>query len=128
MGFSLLEVILALAILAGALAILSEVARNAMLYAGRSRDLAQAQLLCESKMAEILAGIEPAEPINGASLETGQVPDWLYSIDVASLDVDGLIEVRVTVEQDVPPERRAGSLYACSVDGRSGLCDGNRFW
>ncbi len=105
-AFSLLEVILALAILAGALAILSEVARTAMWNAGRTRDLAQAQLLCESKLAEILAGIEPAEPISGASLETGQSPDWLYSIEIAPLDVEGLIEVRVTVEQDLPPERR----------------------
>ena len=105
-GFSLLEVILALAILAGALAILSEVARTAMWNAGRTRDLAQAQLLCESKLAEILAGIEPAEPISGASLETGQSPEWLYSIEIAPLDVEGLIEVRVTVEQDLPPEKR----------------------
>ena len=105
-GFSLLEVILALAILAGALAILSEVARTAMWNAGRTRDLAQAQLLCESKLAEILAGIEPAEPISGASLETGQSPEWLYSIEITPLDVEGLVEVRVTVEQDLPPEKR----------------------
>ncbi len=105
-GFSLLEVILALAILAGALAILTEVARMAMHNAGRARDLAQAQLLCEGKLAEILAGIEPAEPVSAVPFDTGQVPDWLYSVEVASLDVDGLIEVRVTVEQDLPPERR----------------------
>lgn len=105
-GFSLLEVILALAILGGALAILGEVARMAMRNAARARDLAQAQLLCEGKVAEILAGLEPAEPITGASFQTGQIPDWLYTIDVAPLDVEGLIEVRVTVEQDLPPEKR----------------------
>ncbi|MCS7237651.1 MAG: prepilin-type N-terminal cleavage/methylation domain-containing protein [Thermoguttaceae bacterium] len=105
-AFSLLEVILALAILGGALAVLGEVARMAMRNAARTRDLAQAQLLCEAKLAEILAGVEPPEPITGAPMETGQVPDWLYSIDVAALDVEGLIEVRVTVEQDLPPEKR----------------------
>lgn len=105
-GFSLLEVILALAILGGALAVLGEVARMAMRNAARARDLAQAQLLCEAKLAEILAGIEPPEPAQGVPFGTGQVPDWLYSVEVAALDVDGLIEVRVTVEQDLPPEYR----------------------
>jgi len=105
-GFSLLEVILALAILAGALAILSEVARTAMSNAGRTRDLAEAQLLCESKLAEIQAGIEPAEPVSGALLETGKFPEWIYSIEIVPLDVEGLVEVWVTVEQDLPPEKR----------------------
>ena len=56
-GFSLLEVILAMAILAGAIAVLGEAGRLALRNAGYARDMAQAQLLCESKMAEIVTGI-----------------------------------------------------------------------
>ncbi len=105
-GFSLLEVILAIAILAGAIAVLGEVARLGMRNASRARDLAQAQLLCESKLAEILAGIEPAESVEGVSFETGLSPEWLYSIETAVVDPAGLLEVRVTVEQDLPPEKQ----------------------
>ena len=56
-AFSLLEVILALAILAGAVAVFSELSRGALENAGTARDLARAELLCESKLAEIAAGL-----------------------------------------------------------------------
>ena len=49
--------ILALTILAGAMAVLGEVSRLALRNADGARDLARAQLLAESKLAEIQAGI-----------------------------------------------------------------------
>ncbi len=105
-AFSLLEVILALAILAGAIAVLGELTRGGLDHARRARDLAQAQLLCESKMAEILAGYEALEAVSDVPFGTGRIPDWLYSVETLSLDQDGLLELRVTVEQDLPPEKR----------------------
>ena len=110
-GFSLLEVILALAILTGAIAVLGEVARLGMRNAQIARDKTQAQLLCESVLAEITAGITPAESVQGASLETvdqaaDQPPEWLYSIDRADVDEDGLVAVRVTVTQDPRQKKR----------------------
>ena len=52
-GFSLLEVILALAILIGILAVLSELVGLGVRNARVARAMTQAQLLCESKLAEI---------------------------------------------------------------------------
>ena len=107
-GFSLLEVILALAILGGAIAVLGEAARLAMRNAEFTRDMARAQLLCESKLAEIVAGITPAEPIQRATFETAtdlSEPAWLYSIETASLEEEGLLSVRVTVTRDLPAQR-----------------------
>jgi type II secretion system protein I len=111
-GFSLLEVILALAILAGSIAILGESSRLALRNAQIARDLAHAQLLCESKLTEIAIGVTAAETVSSTafdatttdSLEPGE-PAWMYSIDTQTTDEDGLIAVRVTVTRDLPPER-----------------------
>ena len=108
-GFSLLELILALAILSGAVAILGEAYRSGMRFAQSARDLTHAQLLCESKLAEIAAGLTPAEPQDSVPFETaedGADSEWLYSIEVASLDEEGLIQVGVTVTKDVPAQKR----------------------
>ncbi len=107
-GFSLLEVVLALAILAGAIAVLGELGRMGLRNARFARDMTQAQLLCESKLAEIAAGITLPEPVNSARFEQevgdGQI-DWLYSIETADVDQQGLLSVRVTVAQDLPAEK-----------------------
>jgi general secretion pathway protein I len=108
-GFSLLEVILALAILAGAIAVLGEVSRNGLNNARIARDVTEAQLLCESKLAEITVGITLPEPVTDVPFETTDDPnqiDWLYSIEVEPLDNQGLLMVRVTVVKDLPPEKR----------------------
>ncbi|MBN2024885.1 MAG: prepilin-type N-terminal cleavage/methylation domain-containing protein [Pirellulales bacterium] len=108
-GFSLLEVILALAILTGAIAVLGELARVALDSARRARDTTYAQLLCRSKMAEITSGAYHPEAVSRVPLGTSTDPgwsDWLYSIELAPTDQDGLIVVRVTVEENLPPEKR----------------------
>ncbi len=96
-GFSLLEVILALAILLGALAVLGEVARATLRNAQIARDQSRAQLLCESKLAEILAGISPAEAVQDALFEDEDDADWRYSVDLQPADFEGLVAVRVRV-------------------------------
>ena len=107
-GFTLLEVILALAILAGAMAALGEISRLALRNAEAARDLARAQLLAESKMAEILSGVASPDTVENTTFESSNYaldpaePAWLYSISSESTDEDGLISVRVTVTRDVP--------------------------
>jgi general secretion pathway protein I len=107
-GFSLLEVILALAILVGAMAVLGELARHGLESARIARDTTLAQLLCESKLAEIMSGVVDPEPVGltsfGAAADEGDV-EWLYAIDIESMSDQGLATLRVTVTQDMPPER-----------------------
>ncbi len=108
-GFSLLEVILALGLFAGAVVVLGELIRLAMRNAELARDTARAQLLCETKLAEVCAGVIPAQPVSRVGLEMVFEPGeplWLYSIEVAPLEQQGLAAVRVTVTQDLPPELR----------------------
>ena len=107
-GFTLLEVILALAILAGAMAVLGEISRLALRNAAGARDLARAQLLAESKLAEIEAGFTAPDAADNTAFDTTTEsldpaePAWLYSISSQSTDEDGLISVRVTVTRDQP--------------------------
>ena len=115
-GLTLLEVILALAILAGALAVLGELAGRSMRNAEVARATSEAQLLCETKLAEIAAALTPPEPTpdtpwQGASeLEIETSDEWRYSVEVESTDLDGLLAVRVTVTQDRPPEKKPVSV------------------
>lgn len=108
-GFSLLEIILALAILAGAIAVLSEVSRLGLQNARFAQDMARAQSLCEGKLAEITAGLLPAESAEDVPFEDELDPslsEWLYSIEVNPAVEEGLLEVRVTVTKDAPSEMR----------------------
>ena len=108
-GFSLMEVILALAILTGSLAVLGELARLGLQNARIARDTAQAQLLCESKMAEVTAGILPLQSASSAEFEDivgdGTI-GWLYSVDVQATDIEGMSSVQVTVVQDMDESKR----------------------
>ncbi len=102
-AFSLLEIVLALAILAGAVAALSQLNRSGLDSAQLARDSTRAQLYCESKMAEIAAGLVPAESQSSAPLEDEDettVPDWLCTVEVNPASQSGLIEVCITVSQD----------------------------
>ena len=107
-AFTLLEVILALAILSGALAVLAEVSRLAMRNASGARDLARAQLLAETKLAEIESGITAPDPVEKAAFDAtaesldAAEPAWLYSISSEATDEEGLISVRVAVTRDMP--------------------------
>ncbi|NUQ64425.1 MAG: type II secretion system minor pseudopilin GspI [Pirellulales bacterium] len=102
-AFSLLEIILALAILAGAVAVLGQLSNAGFENARLARDLTLAQLYCESKMAEIVAGLSPVEAQQGVPFEDTEDPaalEWTYTVEVNPAAQDGLLEVRVTVSQD----------------------------
>ncbi len=62
-GFSLLEILLALAILGGSLALLSRIVETGTSAAREARDLSVARILCQTKLSELLldsmTGISP---------------------------------------------------------------------
>jgi type II secretion system protein I len=103
-GFTLLEIVLALAILAGALAALGEVMRlagqNAELVEGET----QAQVLAESVMAELLSGARPLSQVNGEVFNMATDPRWEYWITLEPTERNELLLVRVAVSQQLPPE------------------------
>ncbi|HPM83682.1 MAG TPA: prepilin-type N-terminal cleavage/methylation domain-containing protein [Candidatus Anammoximicrobium sp.] len=96
-GLSLLEVILAVAILGGCLAVTGELVRMGVRHAEEARELTRAQLLCESKMEEIAAGVTGLESASMVPFETD--PEWTYTVEVSPLDQQLLTLVRVTVQE-----------------------------
>jgi hypothetical protein len=96
----LLEVLLATGILLGCVIVLSELARIGSRSASAAQDLAQAQLLCQTRLNELLAGIAPLEQVHAASIDG--TSGWVVSVDLEPLESRGLLAVRVTVSQDAP--------------------------
>jgi prepilin-type N-terminal cleavage/methylation domain-containing protein len=100
-AFTLLEVILALVILGGAMAIYGEVMQLANRNAVDARAETQAQLLAESVMDQILAGAIDASQVRRQPLEVTDSTPWLYSIAIGTTDHEGVTPVEVIVEQDL---------------------------
>jgi type II secretion system protein I len=113
-GFSLFEVILSLGILAGAIAVLGELARLGAENARLARDLTLAHMLCESRLAEIAAGLVAPEASDGEVLSTADLDDqeWLCSVEVTSMDTEKMLQVKVTVLQNLPD---ANNPVQCSL-------------
>jgi hypothetical protein len=123
---TLLEVILSLAFLGGSVAVIGELARASFQNAKIARDTVQAELLAESILAKIQIGFIEMTPVFNVPvgsdradvvMDTHAVFEgststvlWLYSIEVnevpASFGVDFLVEIAVTVRQNVPVGQR----------------------
>lgn len=104
-GFSLLEILLALAILGGSLAVLSRVADTGMSAARESRDLSAARILCQTKLSEVLLNAASGIAPQSVSTATFDVPFdsqsssvFQYSVEVQPAQMQGLLVVRVLVE------------------------------
>ncbi len=96
-GLSLLEVTLAIAILGGCLAVVGELVRMGSRHAEEAREMTVAQLLAESQMESIVAGILPAQSASSTGFEHD--PRWTYTVEVASVNGTDLLEVTVHVQQ-----------------------------
>ena len=122
-GITLLEIILALAILGGCVAVLGELNRGALRNAREAKDMTQAELLAESILAKVRIGIIEMETVidqpltdrttrNDTILDTNALTEgggeslWLYSIEVTDIDDYGLVELAVTVRRNLPEEQR----------------------
>jgi prepilin-type N-terminal cleavage/methylation domain-containing protein len=67
-GFSLIEVIMATAILLGSAVVLSRLAGMGRTYAQNTTQLAQAQRVCENTLNEIMMGLRPLATVESAPL------------------------------------------------------------
>jgi prepilin-type N-terminal cleavage/methylation domain-containing protein len=111
-GLSLMEVLAALAIFVFAASALTQMTEIASNSAMRARRLTKAQLLAETKMDEVVAGVLPLSSQNGAITE--ELEGWSFDIAVIPEDwsavqdgssgstVNGLNSVIVTVTFQLP--------------------------
>lgn len=103
-GFSMLEMLLALAILGASLAILAQLADVGTSAAREARALALSRVVCQTKLSELLlnvtAGQTPA-PIVGAPVEAFDSQSTLaftYNVEINPSPLDGMLAIRVTVQ------------------------------
>jgi len=96
-AFSLMEVLLATSILLASLIVLGQLATVGRMHAHDAETLTTAQLLCQSKLNEILAGVERVRPVEEESIADG----WVYSVEVTSAGKLHLASLRVTVSEDL---------------------------
>ena len=71
-----------MAILLGSLAVLGQLIATGSRAATQSRLRTQAMLLCQTKMAEIIAGNVLMESVNNDVLESSASGDWVWSLEV----------------------------------------------
>ena len=107
-GFSLLEVVLALAILAMSLALLGQLVSIGFQNAQQAQGLTEAQMIAETIMEEITLGIIPPDPVSDMYVSmtsdlstptTDQETPWQYSVAYEPAPVEGLMMVMVQVHR-----------------------------
>ena len=96
-GLSLLEVILSMAILGISMTAIGALVSSGYRAALETRLRSDGNLLCETKMSEVVAGIIELESTRAVTIEENR--DWEYSVQVEPSDQLGLLFVRVSVMQ-----------------------------
>ena len=129
-GFSQLEILLALAILGGSLAVLSRIVDTGISAAREARDLSIARMICQAKLSEVLlnstAGFTPqSQPLTTVdSFDSQSTTPFEFSVEVQPGEMAGILMIRVTVEAENPdggPLLARYSLVRWMIDPALGL-------
>src|SRR5690242_21595778 len=97
-GLTLLEVVIALAIFLFSLAAITQLLSLSGERALTANLRSQAGLLCQSKLAELVAGVETLSSAGYTSFPND--PDWQWRAECNEGDVTGLWNVQVWVKKD----------------------------
>lgn len=113
-GFSLLEVILAIAILGGSMVIIGQGFFLGYRSVRNARMVGVGNRLADSAMAELAAGV--VEPTSVSSQQIPNEEGWVYSIEVDDAPVPGLLSAVVTVENTQFQPRVSISITRMVID------------
>jgi len=94
-GYSLLEIMIAAAVLFGSSVVLTQLAGVGLRHLHKASDRTMAQTFCQNKMNELLSGITPMQPSDFSPL-IGD-PAWSFAVEIQPLDLANLVEVAVIV-------------------------------
>lgn len=103
-GFSLLEVLLATSILIGSAIVLVELVTIGNRHASSARELSKSQLICESKLNEILAHAAPVAQVRPTPSE--EDPRWVVWIDLVPTVHEGLVALEVNAAYEPTPKKQ----------------------
>lgn len=110
-GFSLLEVLLSLAIFLTAFVALSQLSSNGMNAAVEARLTTNAILRCESKLAELVAAVEPLEDVTDQPFQDDE--SWTWTLQTAAGPHADLKNITVIVKHD-GANKLASASYSMS--------------
>ncbi len=123
-GLSLLEVVLALSILGIAVGILSTIMQQSADNGLRARRMTQAQLVCESKMAEAMAGALLLQSTQWTPVASVDATTWYYSLEVIQAEQPNMIGVVIAVNDELAmaeSQRPLSRLVQWIIDPSLGL-------
>lgn len=123
-GLSLLEVVLALSILGIAVGILSTIMQQSADNGLRARRMTQAQLVCESKMAEAVAGALQLQSTQWTPVASVDATTWYYSLEVIQAEQPNMIGVVIQVNDELAmteSQRPLSRLVQWIIDPSLGL-------
>ena len=95
-AFTLFEVVLAISILLGAMTVIGKLIATGSRAATRAQLQTHAMLLCQSKLSEVIAGVEPLASAQGVPFDS-TTSDWTWSLDVAPGPIGYLLELHLQV-------------------------------
>ena len=95
-GLTLFEVMLSLAIFVGSMAALTQLIHNGMRGAVRSRLQTEAIFRCQSKLAEVIAGVESFDSASGVPFEDDDT--WSWTLETSETDETDLYLLDLTVD------------------------------
>ncbi len=100
-GFTLLEILIVLAVLGMGLAIISMMMKNSATYSKRVKEETNVQLVCDSMMSSILSGNITATL--GVELPVPDEPNWTTKVELVDGPLDSIVAVRITARRYETP-------------------------
>lgn len=96
-GFTLLEILVALAALLIGLLVISELMNTSLRQATRSEEQTEIQLICQNTMNEILSGAMPIASSQTVPLPS--FPHWDLTVTVTKTAIRGLVAITITAQK-----------------------------
>ena len=108
-GFTLLEILLAMAILLVGLTAVFHTTRTALQRMTMTRELTEAQNACQAVFNELLARSSPIQPDEGKTVE--HLPHWKIRVDIYPAPQSSLYVLHLSAQQFSPDGALPSSRY-----------------
>lgn len=118
-GFSLLEILMATSILLASVVVLNQLVGVGHQNAIAAQDQTTAQMLCESILNEVLAGVHPLGQVDEEAFI--DFPGWVYSVRVEPHQFSGLSKIEVEVNTDGTEKKRNQQFSMVRLVHRSSI-------
>ena len=113
-GYTLLEVILSIAILGGSMVVIGRGFYIGYRSVRSARMIDQANRIADSTMAEVAAGI--IDPRDVGATPVIDAPGWTYSVEVDEASEPGLLTATVRVQNDTTIQAVSVSIVRFVID------------